>query len=158
MDTLLQEIADNEPRLAQKALRLRALTPQHIQRLESIARRDIVPCERDIFLLGALRDAKYARDVVFCPSCTSQDIRREGLPQDPHPSYICNRCARIFHQCPIHGDNVRGASLYSMLDGTFAVERAQITCTCSSAATFRRGAHLRRGSGRGSGDIQSPFA
>lgn len=131
MESLLKEIGLDAPILADKCIRLGTLEPHHVDRLADIASRRVRPTESDVISLGFLRDAKYARDICFCPACGSRKYTREGVPQDPHPSFTCGKCARTYHQCPVHGDNARGPSMYSMGDGTFAVERVRITCTCS---------------------------
>ena len=151
MEKLLRDIEGHTDRLVDKCARLGMLSAGEIGRLEAVARRAARPTEHDILLLGRVRDAKYARDVLRCPRCGHGRAEREGVPMDKYPSFVCGRCARVFHQCPVHGDNVSGASMYSMQDGTFAVEPGRVTCTCGTGQNSLPGVgpHLRMVGGGG---------
>lgn len=106
-----------------------------------------------------------AKDALVCPRCSGREASSLSFPNDPYPSFACQHCGHTFHQCPVHGDNVSGANIFSIDSSGNCVHPSNVSCTCSGnrrPANWHPHAHLAqqtaaRYNSVGSDYMESPF-
>lgn len=88
-------------------------------------------------LLNIAQQMQQAKDALVCPRCTGAESRLLSFPNDPYASYACEHCTQVYHQCPVHGNNVMGANPFSIDSAGNAVGPNNVSCTCPRVAPVK---------------------